>query len=82
MTTTQKVSHDQRYAAAHVLNVTDHGGFIAPGSFTAKLIEAMMLADRHNLYRLTNEFPWEGEAVMIYKNFPDGIETLKRRANA
>jgi hypothetical protein len=55
------------YAQAHVLYVIEGAG-IKPGSFTHKLIEAFLRADRENFYKLSKEYSIIAQAVDDYRN--------------
>lgn len=64
--------------AAHVLWVMGYRkeSSVEPGSFTAKLIEAMALADPSNLERLERGFEGLVSAVRAYKELPNGLALL------
>lgn len=67
----------EKEAAIHVLWVTEREGY-PPGSFVEKLLEAWVVADMGNQFRLGLGFPEYGKAIRIYKN--EGATALKKWA--
>lgn len=59
----------------------DHERGTQPGGFTTQIIEAATHADEINLAKLSLGFPAVVTAVSMYKNVPDGVETLRRLAS-
>lgn len=60
--------------AIHVLYAFDKAGY-SPGGFIAKLVEAMIHADRTNIARFRG-FEGYAAAVHAYKNLDDGRAKL------
>lgn len=74
---------DVREAAQWVLFVLDgdHEVGKEPGGFFTDLIRTACHADPENTAKLALGFPALITAVDIYKNKPDGVETLRRLAS-
>lgn len=63
--------------AAHVLGVMGLEGGTQPGTFTEKLIEAMLVADIGNQERLARGFEGLMSAVQAYKYVKGGVKMLQ-----
>jgi uncharacterized protein (DUF2236 family) len=68
--------------ARHVLWHYGRAGAIQPGSFTQRLMEAFDAADIDNAGILADAYPELGAAMLAAKLDEDGIDRLKRIAEA
>jgi hypothetical protein len=70
-----------QHDAAAVLWVLRHDGGVNPGGFKEKLLEAAIVADTHNMARLSLGFEGLMAALMVYKKLPTGVQILQHIAS-